>query len=100
MDLVIKRIVGRLVCSKCGNTFNEFFNPASPNLTCCEDGTLKRRSDDNVETAKKRYETYENLTKPLLEYYSKSGLLKSISGENKIEEIAAKIADFIDLIQG
>ena len=100
LDLIIKRITGRLVCSKCGNTFNEFFNPAPPNLTCCEDGTLKRRSDDNVETAKKRYETYENLTKPLLEYYSKSGLLKSISGENKIEEIAAKIADFIDLIQG
>ncbi len=100
LDLIIKRITGRLVCSKCGNTFNEFFNPPPINLTCCKDGTLKKRSDDNVETAKKRYETYENLTKPLLEYYSKSGLLKSISGENKIEEIAAKIADSINLIQG
>ncbi len=100
LDLIIKRITGRLVCSKCGNTFNEFFNPAPANLTCCEDGILKRRSDDNVETAKKRYETYENLTKPLLEYYSKAGLLKNVGGENKIEEIAAKIADFINLIQG
>ena len=99
LDLVIKRIIGRLICSKCGNTFNEFFNPP-PNLTCCKDGTLKKRSDDNVETAKKRYETYENSTKPLLEYYSKSGLLKNIGGENRIEEIAAKIADFINLIQG
>ncbi len=100
LDLIIKRITGRLVCSKCGNTFNEFFNPPLPNLTCCKDGTLKRRSDDNVETAKKRYETYENSTRPLLEYYSKSGLLKKINGESKIEEIAAKIADFINLIQG
>ena len=99
LDLIIKRITGRLVCSKCGNTFNEFFNPP-PNLTCCKDGTLKRRSDDNVETVKKRYETYENSTKPLLEYYSKSGLLKSIGGEKKIEEIAGKIAGFINLIQG
>ena len=99
LDLVTKRIIGRLVCSKCGNTFNKFFNPP-PNLICCKDGTLKRRSDDNVETAKKRYETYENLTKPLLEYYSKSGLLKNIGGENKIEEIGAKIAGFINLIQG
>ena len=99
LDLIIKRITGRLVCSKCGNTFNEFFNPPA-NSTCCKDGTLKRRSDDNVETAKKRYKTYENSTKPLLEYYSKSGLLKNISGENKIEEIAAKIANFINLIQG
>ena len=100
LDLVIKRIIGRLVCSKCGNTFNEFFNPPPPNLTCCKDGTLKRRSDDNVKTVKKRYETYENLTKPVLDYYSKSGLLKNIGGENKIEEIAAKIAGFINLIQG
>jgi len=100
LDLIVKRITGRLVCSKCGNTFNEFFNPPLPNLTCCKDGTLKRRSDDNVETAKKRYETYENSTRPLLEYYSKSGLLKKINGESKIEEIAAKIADFINLIQG
>ena len=34
--------------------------------------------------------TYENLTKPLLDYYSKSGLLKNIGGENKIEEIKKK----------
>jgi adenylate kinase len=99
LDLIIKRITGRLVCSKCGNTFNEFFNPPA-NSTCCKDGTLKRRSDDNVETVKKRYETYENSTRPLLEYYSKSDLLKNIDGENKIEEIAAKIADSINLIQG
>ena len=100
LDLIIKRITGRLVCSNCGNTFNKFFNPPPSNLTCCKDGALKRRSDDNVETAKKRYEIYENLTKPLLEYYSKLGLLKNVGGENKIEEIAAKIADFINLIQG
>ena len=100
LDLIIKRITGRLVCLKCGNTFNKFFNPPPSNLTCCKDGTLKRRIDDNAETAKKRYETYENSTKPLLEYYSKSDLLKNISGENKIEEIAAKIAGFINLIQG
>jgi len=99
-DLTVKRITGRLVCSKCGNIFNKFFNPPPSNLTCCKDGTLKRRSDDNVKTVKKRYATYENLTKPLLDYYSKSGLLKSIAGENKIEEIAAKIAGFINLIHG
>ena len=100
LDLIIKRITGRLVCSKCGNIFNEFFNTPSSNLTCCKDGTLKRRSDDNLEIAKKRYKTYENSTRPLLEYYSKSDLLKNIDGENKIEEIAAKIADSINLIQG
>jgi len=99
-DLTVKRITGRLICSKCGNIFNEFFNPPPSNFTCCKDGILKRRSDDNVKTVKKRYETYKNSTKPLLNYYSKSGLLKKTDGENKIEEIATKIAGFIDLIQG
>jgi adenylate kinase len=100
LDLIIKRISGRLICSKCGNIFNKFFNPPPANFTCCKDGTLKIRSDDNAEITKKRYETYENSTKPLLEHYSKSGLLKNIDGENRIEEIAAKIAGFINLIQG
>jgi len=100
LDLIIKRITGRLVCSKCGNIFNEFFNPPPANLICCKDGTLKRRSDDSVEIVKTRYETYENSSKLLLEHYSKPGLLKNIGGENKIEETGAKIADFINLIQG
>jgi adenylate kinase len=100
LDLLIKRISGRLICSKCGNIFNKFFNPPPANLICCKDGTLKRRSDDNAEITKKRHETYENLTKPLLEYYGKSDLLKNIDGENRIEEIATKIAYFINLIRG
>ena len=100
LDSIVKRITGRLVCSKCGATFNEFFNPPTSNLNCCKEGTLKKRSDDNVETAKKRYLTYQNSTEPVLEYYKKSGLLKNISGENKIDQISDKIADFINLIQG
>lgn len=96
LDSIVKRITGRLVCSKCGNTFNKFFDPPPSNSACCEGGTLEKRSDDNVETAKKRYETYENLTKPILKYYNKSGLLKEVNGENKIEEIFSKINAFVN----
>ena len=100
LDSIVKRITGRLVCSKCGNTYNEFFNPPPSRLTCCKDGNLKKRSDDNVETAKKRYLTYQTSTEPVLDYYKKFGLLENISGENKIDEISNKIADFINLIRG
>ena len=51
LDSIVKRITGRLVCSKCGNTFNKFFDPPPSNSACCEGGTLEKRSDDNVETA-------------------------------------------------
>ena len=96
LDSIVKRITGRLVCSKCGNTFNTFFNPPPSNSACCEGGTLKQRSDDNVETAKKRYQTYEDSTKPILKYYNKSGLLKEVDGETKIEEIFNKINAFVN----
>ena len=98
LDSIVKRITGRLVCSKCGNIFNKFFNPPPANQVCCQGGSLQQRSDDNFETAKKRYETYEKLTMPILNYYNKSGLLKEVDGENKIEEIFSKINTFMNWI--
>ena len=100
LDSIVKRITGRLVCSKCGNTFNKFFNPPPLNSACCEGEILKQRSDDNVETAKKRYQTYEDSTKPILKYYKKSGLLKEVDGETKIEEIFNKINVFVNWNEG
>jgi len=95
LDVIVKRITGRLVCSKCGNIYNEFFNPPIKNKDCCNENTLKRRSDDNADIARKRFETYTNTTEPVFKHYNKSGLLKEISGENKIDEIFNEIAAFI-----
>ena len=36
LDIIKKRITGRLTCTKCSKTFNEFFNPPPNNMTCCE----------------------------------------------------------------
>ncbi len=95
LESIIKRITGRLICSKCGATYNEFFNPPITKKNCCNESTLKRRQDDSSDVAKKRFETYSKTTEPIFDYYKKSGLLKEISGENKIDEIFSKIADFI-----
>ena len=100
LDSIVKRITGRLVCSKCGNTYNEFFNPPPKKSDCCNNEFLKRRSDDSADVAKKRFQTYEQSTKPVLEYYKEAVLIKEISGENKIEEIYVKIVDFINFIRG
>ena len=95
LDVIIKRITGRIVCSKCGAIYNEFFNPPVENKNCCNKDTLKRRSDDSAEVAKKRFDTYTNTTEPIFEHYKKSGLIREISGENKIDGIFNKIAAFI-----
>ena len=95
LDSIIKRITGRLVCFKCGATYNQFFNPPTKKENCCNENTLKKRSDDSADLAKKRFETYTNTTEPIFEHYKKSTLLREISGENKIDEIFNKIAAFI-----
>tara|TARA_B100000674_G_scaffold418975_1_gene369592 strand:- start:295 stop:861 length:567 start_codon:yes stop_codon:yes gene_type:complete len=58
----------------------------------------EKRIDDNDQIAIKRYETYENSTKPVIEYYKKLNLLKVIDGEKPIDQINKEISDIISLI--
>ena len=90
-EIVLKRILGRVVCVKCGSTFNKFFNPPIKSNHKCESKHLITRSDDNEKTILKRYDTYENETLPILNYYKKQSLLTNIDGMNKIDEIYKEI---------
>ena len=99
LDIIKKRITGRLTCSKCSKIYNEFFNPPSTSKICCEDGTLQKRDDDNVDVAIKRYETYEASTEPVLEFYKKMNLVKDLDGEMNIESIHTKIRDYLSFIK-
>ena len=62
--------------------------------------TLEKRTDDNEHTAIKRYETYENKIKPVVDFYKQSNLLKVVNGENSITEISNEISDLIDGLKG
>jgi len=100
LDIIKKRITGRLTCSKCSKIFNEFFNPPSNDKVCCKDGILQKRDDDNVDVAIKRYETYEESTEPVLEFYKKKNLVKDLNGEMNIESIQGKIGEYLAVIEG
>ena len=58
---------------------------------------LENRSDDNLNTILKRYDTYMEMTKPVLEFYSSKPNFKEIDGNLKIDEITSKIATFINV---
>ena len=58
------------------------------------------RADDNPETIKERISVYNNQTSPLLDYYSKKGLLKTIEGLGTVEEIFARIEKVLDTPKG
>ena len=56
---------------------------------------LEKRTDDELETILKRYDTYMETTKPVLDFYNKNSNFYEIDGSLKIEEITAKIDDFL-----
>ena len=99
LEAIKKRITGRVICSLCGTIYNEFFNPPNKDNMCCKKENLKKRSDDDMGVAVKRYDTYEKSTKPVLNFYENMNLVKEINGEEKIETIYSKIDQYLSFIE-
>jgi len=98
-ESIIKRILGRIVCTNCGLTFNKFFNLPENKDHKCGSGYLKARSDDTKETIVNRYETYLKETLPILEYYEGQKILHKIDGNRKINEINQEICGIITSLE-
>ncbi len=62
-------------------------------------GEISGRSDDNLETIEKRINVYESQTKPVIDYYKKKRIMKSIKGVGSIDEIFSAIAEAIDAVK-
>jgi len=58
---------------------------------------IEKRSDDDLNTILRRYDTYMETTKPVLEFYSKNPNFYEIDGSSKIDEITAKIDNFLNV---
>ena len=58
---------------------------------------IEKRSDDDLETIVKRYDTYMDTTKPVLDFYSQNPNFYEIDGSSKIEEITSKIDNFLNV---
>ena len=57
---------------------------------------IEKRSDDNLETLVKRYDTYMDTTRPVFDYYSKKPNFHEVDGTLKIDQISAKIDAFLN----
>ncbi|MEG0398572.1 MAG: nucleoside monophosphate kinase, partial [Cetobacterium sp.] len=91
-ELIVGRITGRRVCSKCGASFHVEFNPPKSEGVCdyCG-GELITRKDDTKETVTKRLEAYHDQTAPLFDFYKAKGVLAELDGTKEIEEIKNEI---------
>lgn len=81
-EVIIKRLTGRLVCSKCGANFHVANMPPKVAGICdgCQ-GSLYQRSDDNEITVRKRLEVYKNEVASLIEYYNRVKKLHSLNAD-------------------
>ncbi len=91
---VTKRLTGRLYCPKCGRTYHAMFSPPKKSGVCDDDGeAVTRRKDDQPEVVKQRLETYHAQTQPLVDYYSRTGLLKAVEGGGSVDEVTSAIKE-------
>lgn len=96
-DELMKRLTGRRSCPVCGEIYNIYSKPPKVEGFCDAhpEAKLDQRADDNEEKVKVRLETYEELTKPLLDYYERSGRLKKVDGTGDVEDIYSNLAKLV-----
>jgi len=95
---LMKRLTGRRTCKACGQMYNIYFTPSQKEGICDKcGGELFQRDDDKENTIKKRLEVYNAQTAPLIDYYGKKGILKSIAGTGSIDDIFKNVCDALGL---
>lgn len=87
-EILVRRMVGRRVCKGCGATFHVEFNAPKVEGICDTCGTpLIQRADDTEATAVNRLQVYDNQTAPLLAFYEKKNLLKTVNGDQPLSKV-------------
>jgi len=88
-DLLERRMTGRRNCPVCNEIYNLYFKPPKFDNVCDNhpDTQLVHRADDNSATVSARLATYEEQTRPLVEYYRSANLLRTVDGTGDAEDI-------------
>lgn len=96
---LLRRLAGRWLCKKCGASYQTQSRPPKVQGLCdvCG-GQLYQRVDDTPETIKKRLEIYRQETLPLVAYYQKQGILKTIDGTGSLDEISNRLRTIIQKV--
>lgn len=88
IDTLAPRITGRRSCEKCGEIYHISTYQKD---TCKCGGKLIQRADDTLETLTKRMNVYHKETAPLIEFYEKQHLLRSVNANQPIDKVSEDI---------
>ena len=88
--------IGRRACVGCGATYHLVYAPTKTEGICDVCGKeLILRDDDKPETVQKRLNVYHEQTQPLIDYYTKAGILKTVDGTVDINDVFAAIVEIL-----
>ena len=90
---LLLRITGRRSCPTCGRIYNVHFQPPRFDEACDEaHGTkLVARNDDRLEVIQPRITAFQEQTRPVADYYQRTGRLISVNGDLPVDEVTAQI---------
>ena len=95
--LLVSRITGRLIHPSSGRSYHKIFNP--PKVALKDDVTgepLIQRSDDNEAVLKKRLSTYHEQTTPVVGYYQRTGIWKSIDASQQPGQVWKSLLNVLE----
>lgn len=85
---IVNRMGGRRCCLNCGATYHVVTIPTKVEGICDRCGSpVVLRDDDKPETVQKRLTVYHNQTQPLIDYYEKQSILKTVDGTKSMEAV-------------
>ena len=93
---LVRRLAGRWICANCQAPYHEVSSPPLE-LGKCDacGGRLYQREDDKADVVRKRLETYDKLTAPLIAYYQAQGKLTRIDGKKHVHEVTTDLETVI-----
>lgn len=87
-NLLVKRITGRLIHPSSGRSYHEEFHPPKKPMTDDVTGeALVKRSDDNKDALQKRLQTYNDQTRPLVDYYQLRGIHHRVDAAKSASDV-------------
>jgi len=90
---LLLRITGRRSCPTCGRIYNVHFQPPRVDEQCDESHATKlvTRNDDRLEVIQPRLTAYQEQTRPVADYYQRTGRLISIDADRPVDEVTKQV---------
>ncbi len=95
-EVLLARMSGRVLCKVCQTPYHLVFQPPKVMGRCDNcGGELYQRPDDQMETARKRLDVFFQQTEPLIAYYERRGILRTVDGERSVTQVYDSLVSVI-----